>query len=32
MASIPLIAKNGEEARKMFFDLLPQGSEIFLGA
>ncbi len=27
-----LIAKNGEEARQMFFDLLPQGSEIFLGA
>jgi hypothetical protein len=27
-----LIAKNREEARKMFFDLLPQGSEVFLGA
>ena len=27
-----LIAQNGEAARQMFFDLLPQGSEIFLGA
>jgi hypothetical protein len=27
-----LIAKNGAEARMMFFDLLPQGSEVFLGA
>jgi hypothetical protein len=27
-----LIAQNGEEARRMFFELLPPGSEIFLGA
>ena len=27
-----LIAKNGEEAKRMFFELVPEGSEIFLGA
>jgi hypothetical protein len=27
-----LIAQNSEEARKMFFDLIPEGSEVFLGA
>src|SRR5512142_3367766 len=27
-----LIAENGEEAKRMFFELLPEGSEIFLGA
>ena len=26
------IAENGEEARKMFFELVPDGAEIFLGA
>lgn len=27
-----LIAENGEEAKRMFFELLPEGSEVFLGA
>ncbi len=27
-----LIAKSGEEAKKMFFDLVPEGAEVFLGA
>ena len=27
-----LVAENGEEARSMFFDLIPEGSEVFLGA
>ncbi len=27
-----LIAVTGEEARRMFFELVPQGSEVFLGA
>lgn len=27
-----LLAENGEEAQKMFFELVPDGSEIFLGA
>ena len=27
-----LIAENGEEANRMFFELLPDGAEIFLGA
>ena len=27
-----LIAQNGDQARKMFFELIPQGSEIFLSA
>jgi len=27
-----LIAENGEEARRMFFELVPEGSEVFLGA
>lgn len=27
-----LIVENGEEARRMFFDLVPQGAEVFLGA
>jgi len=27
-----LIAENGEEARRMFFELIPDGSEVFLGA
>src|SRR5512138_1783303 len=27
-----LVAENGEEARRMFFDLIPEGSEVFLGA
>jgi hypothetical protein len=27
-----LIAKNGEEAKRLFFELVPQGSEVFLGA
>ncbi len=27
-----LIAENGEEARKMFFELVPEGAEVFLGA
>ncbi|MGE5775717.1 MAG: LUD domain-containing protein, partial [Chloroflexota bacterium] len=27
-----LIAENGEEARRLFFELVPEGSEIFLGA
>jgi LUD domain len=27
-----LIAKNGEEAKRLFFEMVPNGSEIFLGA
>jgi len=27
-----LIAENGEEAKRMFFELIPEGAEIFLGA
>ncbi len=27
-----LIAKDGEEAKRMFFELIPDGSEVFLGA
>ena len=27
-----LIAKNGEEAKRLFFEMIPDGSEIFLGA
>ena len=27
-----LVAENGEQARRMFFDLIPEGSEVFLGA
>src|SRR5512141_1519911 len=27
-----LVAENGEEARRMFFELVPDGSEVFLGA
>jgi hypothetical protein len=27
-----LIAENGEEAKRLFFELLPDGSEVFLGA
>jgi hypothetical protein len=27
-----LIAKSGEEAKRMFFELIPDGSEVFLGA
>jgi len=27
-----LIAENGEEAKRLFFELLPEGAEIFLGA
>lgn len=27
-----LIAENGEEARRMFFELIPDGAEVFLGA
>ena len=27
-----LVAENGEEARRMFFELVPEGAEIFLGA
>lgn len=27
-----LIAANGEEARRMFFELVPEGAEVFLGA
>jgi hypothetical protein len=27
-----LIAENGEEAKRMFFELVPEGSEVFLGA
>lgn len=27
-----LIAKNGEEAKHLFFELIPEGSEVFLGA
>ena len=28
----PIIAENGEEARRIFFELIPEGSEVFLGA
>ena len=27
-----LVAENGEEAKRMFLDLVPEGSEVFLGA
>ena len=27
-----LVAKNGEEAKQLFFEMVPDGSEIFLGA
>src|SRR5215216_6318047 len=27
-----LIAENGEEAKRIFFELIPEGSEVFLGA
>jgi hypothetical protein len=27
-----LLAENGEDAKRMFFELIPQGSEVFLGA
>ena len=27
-----LVAENGEEAKRMFFELLPEGAEVFLGA
>ncbi len=27
-----LIAENGEEARRLFFEMIPDGSEVFLGA
>src|SRR5262245_14883650 len=27
-----LIAENGEEAKRLFFELIPEGSEVFLGA
>src|SRR5512135_1383866 len=27
-----LLAENGEEAKRMFFELLPDGSEVFLGS
>lgn len=27
-----LVAENGEEAKRLFFELVPEGSEIFLGA
>ena len=27
-----LVAQNGEEAKRLFFELLPEGAEIFLGA
>jgi hypothetical protein len=27
-----LVAENGEEARRIFFELVPEGSEVFLGA
>lgn len=27
-----VIAENGEEAKRMFFELVPEGSEVFLGA
>jgi hypothetical protein len=27
-----LIAENGEEARRMFFELVPEGAEVFLGS
>lgn len=28
----PIVAENGEEARRIFFELIPEGSEVFLGA
>ena len=28
----PVIAENGEEAKRIFFELIPEGAEIFLGA
>ena len=27
-----IVAENGEEARRIFFDLVPEGAEVFLGA
>ena len=27
-----VIAENGEEAKRLFFELIPEGSEVFLGA
>jgi hypothetical protein len=27
-----LIAENGEEAKRLFFELVPEGAEVFLGA
>lgn len=27
-----LVAENGEEARRLFFELIPEGSEVFLGS
>ena len=27
-----IIAENGEEARRIFFELIPEGAEVFLGA
>lgn len=27
-----LVAENGEEARRMFFEIVPEGSEVYLGA
>jgi len=27
-----VVAENGEEARRIFFDLIPEGAEVFLGA
>ena len=27
-----LVARNGEDAKRMFFELVPEGSEVFLGA
>src|ERR1044071_8267091 len=27
-----LIAENGEEAKRLFFELIPEGAEVFLGA
>jgi len=27
-----MIAENGEEAKRIFFDLIPEGAEVFLGA
>lgn len=28
----PVIAENGEEAKRLFFELIPEGAEVFLGA